>query len=461
VSQSSIETSLIRARGEVNRGPTLEAAPLKAECGALIVGDFADCLAALETTLRELGASAKTARSSEAALALLQHEPFAFMLVDAALPEDQKRALLCRVCLDPQTLKLPVLVLLSSDAQRERASLERERASCHESGKLDVLFAERTALGALEGQLAVLIELHRSRARGLGLEAQLECAKRDLRKISDENSLLAEQAQRSLAELATAQAQLVQAAKLTALGELVVGVAHEINNPLSFSLSHMATLRRGINRSLAALGELAPETRSESARLEERLVGVTLGLDRIKSLVVKLQTFSRLDDGKNQPVDVADTIGTVLTILHHRMRDRIHVTTEFGKPNVIQCDPSLINQCVMNLVVNAIDAITGRGGVGSGDAEGSIHISARGEGESYVIRVLDSGHGVPPEIEHKIFDPFFTTKPVGEGTGLGLSIASSVVKKHEGVLTLSPGANGGTEAVIRIPLGRVAAARRR
>jgi two-component system NtrC family sensor kinase len=173
---------------------------------------------------------------------------------------------------------------------------------------------------------------------------------------------------------------------------------------------------------------------------------------------------------------VADAIGTVLTILHHRMRDRIHLTTEFGKPDIIQCDPSLINQCVMNLLVNAIDAIGARDGGEEYDGsdavddverhdgarmEGNIHVSARGEGDSYVIRVNDSGHGVSPEIEHQIFDPFFTTKPVGKGTGLGLSIASSVVKKHGGTLALSPGANGGTEAVIRIPLGRIAPARRR
>jgi two-component system NtrC family sensor kinase len=203
------------------------------------------------------------------------------------------------------------------------------------------------------------------------------------------------------------------------------------------------------------LGALAPAALAESKRLEDRLAAVTLGLDRIKSLVVKLQTFSRLEDGKSQAVHVADAVGTVLTILHHRMKSGIVVTTEFGKPDTIQCDPSLINQCVMNLVVNAIDAIDGP------DSEGNIQISARAEGDSYVLRVVDSGLGVPAEIHDKIFEPFFTTKPVGKGTGLGLSIASAVVKKHEGTITLTPAAKGGTEAVIRIPLGRVTLSRRR
>jgi signal transduction histidine kinase len=475
LSERSAETSQIRTRGEVPLDASLEPPPLASDDRVLIIDEVGEGCTGLEAVLAELGAVPKVAPGGEAALELLEHEAFAFLVIDAAIPEAQCAALQRRWRVDPHRAALPIVFLIGSDVDPGRVTDGSQ--GCHpELGGAGILLADRARPAALKGQLAVLLELHRSRARGQGLEAQLGYAKHDLRQMSEDNALLASQARRAVAELETAQAQLVQAAKLAALGELVAGVAHEINNPLSFSLSHMSTLRRGIHRSLAALGELAPETRSESARLEERLVGVTLGLDRIKSLVVKLQTFSRLDDGKSQTLDVADAIGTVLTILHHRMRDRIHLTTEFGKPDIIQCDPSLINQCVMNLLVNAIDAIGARDGGEEYDGsdavddverhdgarmEGNIHVSARGEGDSYVIRVNDSGHGVSPEIEHQIFDPFFTTKPVGKGTGLGLSIASSVVKKHGGTLALSPGANGGTEAVIRIPLGRIAPARRR
>ena len=180
-------------------------------------------------------------------------------------------------------------------------------------------------------------------------------------------------------------------------------------------------------------------------------IDVVLGLDRIKSLVVKLQTFSRLDDGRNQAVNVAAAIDTVLTILHHRIPEHVQVTTEFGAPEVIQCQSSLINQCVMNLIVNAIDAIEPR------EAAGCVHISARAEGDSYVIRVVDNGPGIPPDIASRIFDPFFTTKPEGKGTGLGLSIAAGVVEKHDGTLALLPADGGGTAAVARLPLGRVTA----
>jgi C4-dicarboxylate-specific signal transduction histidine kinase len=431
VSERYIQTSLIRPLGEAAHDTALDAAPI-----LNLVLAVGECPPGAEATLMKWGAKVKTARDGVEAIALLRQESFAFMLVEAAVPDVDVSDLVCRVRLDPMHARMPILHVTPA-------------------GGAELLSGSRSPPEVLEGQLTLLLELQHVRMCAVELSEQLEDSRRDLKKTSEANAALADQARCALTELSTAQAQLVQAAKLAALGELVAGVAHEINNPLSFSLSHVSTLRRGLSQSLASLGELAPGTLAESKRLEERLAGVTFGLDRIKSLVVKLQTFSRLEDGKSQAVDVADAVGTVLTILHHRMKSGMVVTTEFGKPDTIHCDPSLINQCVMNLVVNAIDAIDGS------DGEGNIHISARAEGDSYVLRVVDSGLGVPAEIHDKLFEPFFTTKPVGKGTGLGLSIASAVVKKHEGSLTLTPAAQGGTEAVIRIPLSRVTLSRRR
>jgi two-component system, NtrC family, sensor kinase len=140
----------------------------------------------------------------------------------------------------------------------------------------------------------------------------------------------------------------------------------------------------------------------------------------------------------------------VLLILQHRVRDGVTVTTNIAGPSLIQCDPSLFNQCLMNLVVNAIDALD------SLELEGSIQVSAGAEGDEYLIRVLDTGPGISAEIHSRIFDPFFTTKPRGKGTGLGLAIATSVVKKHGGSLSLQPRDGGGTAAVIRLPSASVA-----
>lgn len=416
------------------------------------MGTDAESATAIERTLLSLGASVTPAQTPDEALAVLASGSFAFLLLgDASHAELDE--LVQRARLDPRLARLPIVVLAAPDADDRglvRSSLECDAARGR-TGFSGVVRAPRPPAEALDNQLALLVELHRARTAALDVEDQLGQARQDLRDAADTNAALAEQARHAISELGTAQTQLVQAAKLAALGELVAGVAHEINNPLSFSISHLGTLRKSLSRGLERLAELEPETRAESVRIEERLDGVALGLDRIKSLVVKLQTFSRLDEGKSQAVNVADAIGTVLAILNHRTRDRIHVSVEIGAPETIHCQPSLINQCVMNLLVNAIDAIE------TLEAEGSIHISASAEGELYVLRVVDTGHGIAPDIQGRIFEPFFTTKPSGKGTGLGLSIAASVVKKHDGTLELSPADAGGTQAVIRLPLGRVSA----
>jgi two-component system NtrC family sensor kinase len=135
--------------------------------------------------------------------------------------------------------------------------------------------------------------------------------------------------------------------------------------------------------------------------------------------------------------------------MQHRIRDRIQIETHFGKPDVLECDPSLLNQGVLNLVSNGIDAI---------DGPGSIVITTGAEGDNYVIRVADTGPGIPAEVRARVLEPFFTTKPVGKGTGLGLSITYAIVRKHGGTFELNAGQRGGTEAVISIPLNAAASA---
>jgi two-component system NtrC family sensor kinase len=419
-------------------------------CEALVLGADAESATAIDRVLSGLGASVTPAHTPDQALALLASGAFGFLVLGEAFLADVDD-IVRRARLDPRLARLPILVLappVEMDWMLTPPSTDRAHGRM---SSLGVVLAPRRPAEVLESQLVLLVELHRTRTVARDVEDQLGQAQLDLRDAADTNAALAEQARRALSELGTAQTQLVQAAKLAALGELVAGVAHEINNPLSFSISHLSTLRRGLSRGLERQGELEPATRTESDRIEERLDGVALGLDRIKGLVVKLQTFSRLDDGKSQTVNVSDAISTVLAILHHRMRDSIQVSVEFGAPDSIYCQSSLINQCVMNLLVNAIDAIEPL------EAAGSIHISARAEGEFYVLRVVDNGHGIAADIQGRIFEPFFTTKPEGKGTGLGLSIAASVVEKHDGTLELLPAEAGGTQAVIRLPLGRVAA----
>ena len=260
-----------------------------------------------------------------------------------------------------------------------------------------------------------------------------------------ELSRLNEELATANAELRTKQAQLVQTAKMASLGELVAGVAHEINNPLAFVSSHVNTAHNCLTKTGA---EVRPEPDTPVAELiargKSRLVEAEAGLERIRELVVKLRVFSRLDEGERKEVKVSECVESVLTILRHKFEGRIEVTTHFGHPDVLDCFPSLLNQAIMNLVANSIDAI---------EEQGTISISTGADADGYAIIVADTGHGVPTDLRDRIFEPFFTTKPVGQGTGLGLSITYSIVERHNGIIDISPRTGGGTLATIRLPLG--------
>jgi two-component system NtrC family sensor kinase len=246
------------------------------------------------------------------------------------------------------------------------------------------------------------------------------------------------------AELQVKQLQLIQAAKMASLGELVAGIAHEINNPLAFILSHLATVSASLRRSADELGAPLPErAREHWQRALDRLHESQVGAERIRDLVVKLRTFSRLDEGERKKVSISECVTSVLKILQYRFQDRIRVESHFGYPDSVECFPGLLNQAIMNLVVNSVDAIEG---------QGVIEITTGAEDGHYVIAVADSGRGIPDELRSRVLEPFFTTKPVGVGTGLGLSITFSIVERHGGSLTLSPRSGGGTLATIRFPL---------
>jgi two-component system, NtrC family, sensor kinase len=281
----------------------------------------------------------------------------------------------------------------------------------------------------------------------LRLRDQDQRIRTQLKELNERDQVIRQQVQelgRAYRDLQATQAQLVQSAKVASLGDLVAGLAHEINNPLAFAVSHLATARRSLEK-------LGRRIRTESSqadllhweRAEDRLREMTVGLERIQELVLKLRIFSRMDQGEQGLVSMRECVDSVLTILGYRLRGRIEVETRLGEPDQIECFPSLISQALMNLIANAIDAIEGHG---------RLTISAGVDGDSYSIAVTDTGPGIPEELRERVLEPFFTTKPVGAGTGLGLSITHSIVKKHQGTLELRSAEGGGTTAIIKIPL---------
>jgi two-component system NtrC family sensor kinase len=167
------------------------------------------------------------------------------------------------------------------------------------------------------------------------------------------------------------------------------------------------------------------------------------GLDRVKELVLDLRTFSRLDEGELNTVDVAETIDAVLLLLRHRMDGRILVEKRYGPERALHCYAGRFHQVLMNLIANAVDAIAG---------VGKIVVTTSQTPEFFSISVRDTGAGIADAIRSKIFDPFFTTKPIGQGTGLGLSITYGIVQDHGGSIEVQSEGGVGTEFIVRIPL---------
>jgi signal transduction histidine kinase len=371
-----------------------------------------------------------------AALRQALAEPPDLVLSDVMMPEMDGVALLNALRADERTKTVPV-ILISARAGEEA------RLSGLETGADDYLvkpFAAREIVTRIRTHLE-MAKVRRAAAEGARELAQARAAM--VREVNAKHEVL----QAAHEELKRTQSQLIQSAKMASLGELVAGIAHEINNPLAFALAHLATVERSLRSVQETLGsETLEPARTAWERALARVHEMHLGLARIRELVSKLRTFSRLDEGERKRVSARESIESVLTILRHRMKDHISVTTEFGEPDAIECFAGLFNQAVMNLVTNAIDAIDATGG------PGSIVISTGVHESFFEVVVSDSGCGIPEAVRERVFEPFFTTKDVGHGTGLGLSITYSIAEAHGGSVELLPRDGGGTVASLRLPM---------
>jgi len=261
--------------------------------------------------------------------------------------------------------------------------------------------------------------------------------------------------------LKAAQGQLVQAEKMASLGQLVAGVAHELNNPIGFIYANFPHLEEYIGDliSLIEAFRQLPMDEAQKADIEQRIKAIDLdfikddilkiirsgksGASRIKEIVSSLRSFSRLDEAELKSVLLEDGINDTLAILNHQIKKRIEVVRDFQLNEPVVCRAGQINQVFMNIIHNAIQATEGTG---------TLMVSTRRAGDEAIVRISDTGKGIPSEIIGKIFDPFFTTKKVGEGTGLGLSISYGIIEQHGGRLEVASAPGKGTEFTVAIPM---------
>ncbi|TAE59034.1 MAG: DUF3365 domain-containing protein [Nostocales cyanobacterium] len=282
--------------------------------------------------------------------------------------------------------------------------------------------------------------------------------------------------EKTLQELKITQSQLIQAEKMSSLGQLVAGIAHEINNPLSFisgNINHAEKYTQELLQLIALYQLVYPQPDNKiqnhinnidlefiSKDLPNLLKSMKIGSDRIDKIVVNLRNFSRLDQAEMKFVDIHEGIDSTLVILQHRLKSNsdhpeITILKNYSQLPLIECNPGLLNQVFMNIISNGIDALitSAENNQNSQFIPEIIIETTLINSQLIQVSITDNGTGITEQVKSQIFNPFFTTKPIGKGTGLGLSISYKIiVERHQGTIHCDSEIGKGTKFIIQLPL---------
>ena len=260
--------------------------------------------------------------------------------------------------------------------------------------------------------------------------------------IAKLNETLESRVEERTRELERTQTQLLHSEKMRSLGQLVAGVAHELNNPIGFVHANLQLLPGYVDKLIEAQ-EAGGDVEKPRDAIRKLLSRSREGTERVKNIVVDLRSFSRMDQAELTDADLNAELARTLGLMEPRFKDGIRVEREFGQIPHVRCYPAQLNQVFMNLVMNACDVLSGGG---------SVRVATEPHDGGVRVSIADDGPGIPAAVRPRLFEPFFTTKPAGQGTGLGLSISHGIVERHGGKLSFECPPEGGTVFRIDLPL---------
>jgi signal transduction histidine kinase len=394
----------------------------------LMVDDREDNLRLLEFILHELNCDLVRARSGREALGQLLNRDFAVILLDVRMPEMDGYETAELIRRRPRSTLTPIIFVTGNDANSDQI------ARAYAVGAVDLIFKPFSA-EVLRAKVRTFLELFETSLR-------LKDEIRERERAQEERDRLGE--------------ELLQGQKLQAVGQLSAGIAHEINNPLGYLLSNMSVLEEYLEKLGQFIRVSLQEKNAGRARgardsepeylLEDFKTALResrQGAERIRDIVQSLKEFSHRDEKDLKAADLNRCVEDALRLCANELKHKAEVRQDLGKLPLVWCFPQQIEQVLVNLLVNAAQAIP---------EKGRIDISSRVEDERAVIRIRDSGSGIPPDQMKKLFEPFFTTKPVGKGTGLGLHVAYKIIKAHGGRIDVDSTPGVGSEFTLQVPV---------
>ncbi|MDX2243626.1 MAG: response regulator [Leptolyngbyaceae cyanobacterium bins.302] len=423
----------------------------------LVVDDNFANLSVLSETLDQAGLEVWVAQSGKIALERVKYALPDLILLDVMMPEINGFEACRQLKANPVTKDVPVIFMTAlSDTENKVQGLRL--------GAVDYItkpFQQEEVLARIQVHLK-LSDISQKLEKNNALLEQ---------KITEINQ--------AYCDLQQMQIQLIQHEKMSGLGQMAAGIAHEINNPVNFIYGNLAHAKDYIQDIMGLLKLYQSEYPHPTSRIQAEQEAIeldfiqddllklfnsmTLGAQRIHEIVTSMRIFSRVDEAEIKAIDIHEGIDSTLTILQHRLKTKpeyaaIEVVRDYEKLPLVECYAGQLNQVFMNILSNAIDALEEynqqRSLEESVSQPATIHIRTRLLDNDWVtICIADNGLGIDEAVQTKLFQPFFTTKPVGKGTGLGLSISHEIItQKHSGKLYCQSKSKQGTEFMIEIPI---------